>query len=128
MRGGPNYPIGPFRAWLRAELERHERLYDMSQADYAAMIGVHERRLFRWLNECRSVSLGAVDHVITRGYGGPDPDLLDRFCPPGSGFVRNPPAPSKCDHGDENRSASGRCRICRNEAQRRYVARSREAA
>lgn len=127
MRGGKSYPIGPFREWLLQEIERHARLYDMKQDDYAAMIGVHDRHLFRWLNECESVSLGSVDHVLTRGYGGPDPDLLDRFCPPGQEFKRKTPAPVKCEHGDQERHPdTGRCLICRREAQRAYAGRVRE--
>lgn len=111
------YPIGPFRKWLNADLEKHARMYDMSQNDYAEMLGIDNRRIYRWLHDGQCVSLAAVDRVLTlRGETG----LLNELCPPDAEFRRSPPTPVKCHHGDTERSPkTGRCKTCHREAQRR---------
>jgi len=118
------YPIGPFRAWLHDRIAEYER-DGLAMPDFAERIEVPERRVFRWLNEVSLVTLASVDHVVTR-YG--DPGLLDDLCPLGTEVKQETHRPPKCEHGDTNRSASGRCRTCANAAERRRRERLRAEA
>lgn len=113
MTAGPFYPIGPFRDWLIYQRDRHERLYAMSQDEFARRLGVPERKLYRWLYENTVVALDSVDAVVC-GFG--DPALLNELCPVGSETDRPRPARRLCGHGDQDRDAQGRCRACEGSA------------
>jgi len=116
---GPYYPIAPFREWLFERLRHAEQFQHMTQAEFAASIGIAERRLHGWLYENTVVTLSGVDAVLCE-YG--DPSLLDELCPVGAEVSRSPRKFQRCPHGDDApRGKDGRCLTCRRVARERRL-------